>query len=130
MGIYSHKKHKQSRQYKQAMAKNDGGEQKSKGWRTPYGFGDFVEPVTYQEACDLMKPIYENFMKETEMPEEYLLQFFKYEHLPDHLQKISKPFGELAKEIVSDLPKNPERTTALRKLLEAKDCAVRANIAA
>jgi hypothetical protein len=42
------------------------GEPKSKGWRTPYGFGDFTTPITYQEACDLMKPIYENFMKETE----------------------------------------------------------------
>lgn len=56
----------------------------------------------------------------------YLLQFFKYEHLPEHLQNVSRPFGELAKEIVDTLPDNPERTTALRKLLEAKDCAVRA----
>ncbi len=59
---------------------------------------------------------------------EYLLQFFAYSHLPDHLQKISRPFGELADKIVSDLPRNPERTTALRKLLEAKDCAVRAEL--
>lgn len=57
---------------------------------------------------------------------EYLLQFFAYEHLPANLQIISKPFGELAQTIVQQLPKNPERTTALRKLLEAKDCAVRA----
>lgn len=57
---------------------------------------------------------------------EYLLQFFTYEHLPNHLQQISKPFGELAEEIVKNLPRNPERTTSLRKLLEAKDCAVRA----
>ncbi len=56
----------------------------------------------------------------------YLLQFFKYDHLPPHLQAISKPFGELAKKIAEDLPQNPESTTALRKLLEAKDCAVRA----
>lgn len=56
----------------------------------------------------------------------YLLQFFKYEHLPEHLQNVSRPFGELAKDIVDTLPDNPERTVALRKLLEAKDCAVRA----
>lgn len=62
------------------------------------------------------------------MPTEYLLQFFEYSHLPENLQKISKPFGELAKLLVGTLPSNPERTTALRKLLEAKDCAVRANI--
>lgn len=62
------------------------------------------------------------------MPTDYLLQFFKYDHLPENLQKISKPFGDLANNIVSTLPSNPERTAALRKLLEAKDCAVRANI--
>jgi hypothetical protein len=32
----------------------------------------------------------------------------------------------LASDIVAHLPRNPERTVALRKLLEAKDCAVRA----
>lgn len=62
------------------------------------------------------------------MEQEYLIQFFAYEHLPAHLQEISKPFGDLAQQIVDTLPRNPERTTALRKLLEAKDCAVRANI--
>ena len=59
---------------------------------------------------------------------EYLLQFFAYEHLPAHLQSISKPFGELANALVASLPRNPERTVALRKLLEAKDCAVRAQL--
>ena len=60
------------------------------------------------------------------MNHDYLLQFFAYEHLPEHLQAVSKPFGELARQIVDTLPANPERTAALRKLLEAKDCAVRA----
>lgn len=55
-------------------------------------------------------------------------QFFAYEHLPAHLQEFSKPFAELAKWIVDTLPSNPERTVALRKLLEAKDCAVRAKL--
>jgi len=59
---------------------------------------------------------------------EYLLQFFAYTHLPAHLQEISRPFGELAEKIAAELPRNPERTTALRKLLEAKDCAVRAQL--
>ena len=61
-------------------------------------------------------------------PKESLLQFFEYKHLPEHLQVISKPFGELANHIVETLPRNPERTVALRKLLEAKDCAVRAQL--
>lgn len=56
----------------------------------------------------------------------YLLQFFAYDHLPPHLQKVSKPFHDLAKQIAAELPGNPESTVALRKLLEAKDCAVRA----
>ncbi|MBS3648747.1 hypothetical protein KEU06_08905 [Pseudaminobacter sp. 19-2017] len=58
--------------------------------------------------------------------QEAILQFFAYEHLPAHLQDISRPFGEMAKSIVDTLPRNPERTVALRKLLEAKDAAVRA----
>ena len=60
--------------------------------------------------------------------EDRMMQFFEYEHLPVHLQVVSKPFCELAKSLVSALPSNPERTAALRKLLEAKDCAVRASI--
>jgi hypothetical protein len=55
-----------------------------------------------------------------------LLQFFAYEHLPSHLQAVSKPFGDLARDLAVSLPGNAESTTALRKLLEAKDCAVRA----
>jgi hypothetical protein len=59
---------------------------------------------------------------------EPMLQFFAYSHLPEHLQGISRPFGELAEVLCAGLPRNPERTVALRKLLEAKDCAVRAQL--
>jgi len=59
---------------------------------------------------------------------EPILQFFAYAHLPLHLQAYSKPFSDLADSLVATLPRNPERTTALRKLLEAKDCAVRAQL--
>jgi hypothetical protein len=55
-------------------------------------------------------------------------QYFAYEHLPPHLQEVSKPFCELARQIEDTLPPGPETTTALRKLLEAKDCAVRARL--
>lgn len=64
----------------------------------------------------------------TDSAPETMLQFFAYEHLPEKLQAISKPFGEMAKWMVETLPRNPERTAGLRKLLEAKDCAVRANL--
>lgn len=60
--------------------------------------------------------------------EEHILQFFSYEHLPPHLQDVSRPFTEQAQRIM-ELPRNPERTVALRKLLESKDAAVRALLA-
>ena len=62
------------------------------------------------------------------MENEWLIQFFEYKHLPSHLQAVSQPFGELANKLM-DLPRNPERTVALRKLLESKDAAVRARLA-
>jgi len=55
-----------------------------------------------------------------------LLQFFNYTHLPEHLQVVSVLFHEMALHLDEKLPNNAEKTTALRKLLEAKDCAVRA----
>lgn len=74
------------------------------------------------------------------MGEDHIMQFFKFEHLPPKLQAVSQPFCELARNIVAfadsdpagpfPLPRNPERTVALRKLLEAKDAAVRAALAA
>lgn len=60
---------------------------------------------------------------------EPIMQYFTYEHLPPHLQFVSAPFAKLAQTIVLELPRNPERTVALRKLLEAKDAAVRARLA-
>jgi hypothetical protein len=62
-------------------------------------------------------------------PKEHIAQFFAYAHLPAHLQEVSRPFGELAVSLINTLPRNPERTVALRKLLEAKDAAVRALVA-
>lgn len=60
--------------------------------------------------------------------QEHIRQFFVYEHLPPHLQIVSAPFAEMADKIL-ELPRNPERTVALRKLLESKDAAVRAALA-
>lgn len=59
----------------------------------------------------------------------FLLQFFAYEHLPEHLRAVSKPFGDMARTLAEALPANAESTTCLRKLLESKDCAVRAVLA-
>lgn len=58
-------------------------------------------------------------------PQSQIMQFFGYSHLPENLQVISKPFHDMAVSIDSTLPVNAEKSTCLRKLLEAKDCAIR-----
>jgi len=55
-----------------------------------------------------------------------IARFFDYDHLPEHLQTVSRPCHDLAETMISTLPDGPELTTGLRKLLEAKDCFVRA----
>jgi hypothetical protein len=54
-----------------------------------------------------------------------ILKFFAYEHLPHRLAVVSMVFAEAAAHVVAQVPRNAERTVALRKLLEAKDAAVR-----
>jgi len=54
------------------------------------------------------------------------LSFFSYSHLPEDLQKVSKPFGVLAENIVRTIETGNQRSNALQRLLEAKDAAVRA----
>lgn len=61
-----------------------------------------------------------------ETPRDAIMQFFTYAHLPPALQDVSRPFCELAHHVEATLPRNAERTVALRKLLEAKDAACRA----
>jgi len=55
-----------------------------------------------------------------------LIKYLRYEHLPENLRVISAPICKLAEEMDAALPEGPEKTTGLRKLLEAKDCLVRA----
>lgn len=56
---------------------------------------------------------------------QHLLDLFAYEHLPAHLQNVSRPLADMARELADSLNDGPEKTTGLRKLLEAKDCFVR-----
>lgn len=67
--------------------------------------------------------------KASPLEEEPILRYFAYAHLPPILQSVSRPFSELAGEIMNR-PRSAERTVALRKLLESKDAAVRASIPA
>lgn len=62
------------------------------------------------------------------MNEPPILKFFAYEHLPPHLQEVAKPIGNLTRTITATLPPGAELSTNLRKLLEAKDCFVRAKL--
>jgi hypothetical protein len=61
-----------------------------------------------------------------ELRSDPLLRFFHYAHLPPVLQHLSSPFCKLARHLMDTTNRNQERTVALRKLLEAKDAAVRA----
>jgi hypothetical protein len=63
-----------------------------------------------------------------QIAQDQILHFFHYAHLPEKLRATSRMFFMLAAECVNTLPRNAERTVALRKLLEAKDAAVRANL--
>jgi len=62
------------------------------------------------------------------MPEERMMKWFEFKHLPENLQVVSVKFFEVACEIVALTEPGPERTVCLRKLLEAKDAAVRAKL--
>ena len=55
-----------------------------------------------------------------------ILKYFSFVHLPSHLQKVSAPLGMVAQQMDQDLPDGAEKSAGLRKLLEAKDCFVRA----
>lgn len=78
---------------------------------------------------DEIHPAPDEFKAE-EIERDPLLRFFHYSHLPERLQGSSKPFCALARHIVNTTPRNAERSVALRKLLEAKDAAVRAALPA
>lgn len=57
-----------------------------------------------------------------------LARYFDYAHLPNRLQPVSKACADLAQSMVLTIPDGPELTAGLRKLLEAKDCFVRASL--
>lgn len=55
-----------------------------------------------------------------------IIRYFDYDHLTPRLQAVSEPFHQLAHSLASHGLEGPEFTVGLRKLLEAKDCMVRA----
>lgn len=55
-----------------------------------------------------------------------IARFFAFDHLPEPLRLISADCSDLKDTMIDALPDGAELTTGLRKLLEAKDCFVRA----
>jgi len=56
-----------------------------------------------------------------------IMRFFEYDHLPEQLQKVSAPICDMAVKLNEELTEGEEKSAGLRKLLEAKDCFVRAS---
>lgn len=76
---------------------------------------------------DAIHPAPDGFTAE-QLAADPILRYFHFAHLPPALQVTSIKFYELACYMIAVLPRNAERSVALRKLLEAKDAAVRANV--
>jgi hypothetical protein len=57
-----------------------------------------------------------------------IMKYFKWQHLRPDLQDVSKVIGILAEKMDAELPDCAEKSAGLRKLLEAKDCFVRAKL--
>ncbi len=76
---------------------------------------------------EAIHPAPEGFTDE-QLTADPILRYFHFAHLPPQLAVTSIKFYELACYIIASVPRNAERTVALRKLLEAKDAVVRANV--
>lgn len=99
------------------------------GWLTLKG-RQLIAPETFStegESTMSIHPAPTEFTAE-QLAADPILRYFHYSHLPAILQNSSRPFCDLARQLVEALPRNAERSVALRKLLEAKDAAVRANV--
>ena len=57
-----------------------------------------------------------------------IIRYFAFEHLPPHLRGVSALIGKVAMELDDNLPDCEEKQAGLRRLLEAKDCFVRAKL--
>jgi hypothetical protein len=89
------------------------------------GPGDLVPPTTQDVAKDNDAEVTQQKAYEKK---DRMMRNFRYAHLPPRLQDVSHRFAINARWIVDNIPSSPERTVALRKLLESKDCAVRARL--
>lgn len=101
------------KQLREAFYATNTSEPLEEGWPGLERFARLIEKMAIELGTNKPNPI---------------LDFFKYSHLPEHLQEVSKPLSELANKMDNILPNCAEKSAGLRKLLEAKDCFVRAKI--
>jgi hypothetical protein len=88
-----------------------------------------IDGKAYCEPCvkkGREKPTLETKMAESELRAKHpILKYFSHAHLPEKLAAVSQPWCDLAWKVAAELPDGAEKATALRKLLEGKDAAVR-----
>jgi len=63
---------------------------------------------------------------QTVKPMNPIMKFFEYRHLPLSVQGVSADICDIAHKYEGGINDGPEKSAGLRKLLEAKDCFVRA----
>lgn len=93
-----------------------------------FAFADACERDGYQQLADDLRGKARRYAGDAKEVSHELLQFFSYRHLPLAFQEFSKPFMQLAYWGARKLKDNCEKDMFFRKLLEAKDCCVRANL--
>lgn len=96
------------------------------------GYAEQIHQQDGKERLDMHGLALSRCQEPPEMPVDYhpavqeVLRFFSYAHLPQHLQEVSKACCVLAEQMARTFPQSRETTVGLRRLLEAKDCFVRA----
>lgn len=103
-----------------------------RGWELPADengddAGYLIEYVDGGYISWSPKDVFDRAYTSVDDAQEGIMQYFAYEHLPPHLQEVSRPLGQIA-QIMANLPDNAEKSAGMRKLLEAKDCFVRAKL--
>lgn len=112
----------------------DGSLENESFWRwTPAGRLEFstineAAALMFEEGQEYYIEIHPANPPEQPKTQTPIVKYFAYEHLPPHLQEVSAPIGELARKMDEELPGCAEKSAGLRKLLEAKDCLVRARL--
>jgi hypothetical protein len=92
---------------------------------THAGYITWSRKDAFDESHVLISHANDGIAPTNRAPTNQIMQFFTYAHLPAHLQGVSKLVGLLAQQMDSLLPDGAEKSSGMRKLLEAKDCFVR-----